>query len=139
MSIRAYNLLPNASLTVTPVRFDSQRYVQVGVNISDIPANGVLLDLPIGPPLHPTLQVYQIRMTCESPSCEWSLHTQPYAKCRRIDWLFQGVTNLVDEQIQEAWLIPRCSRAVEPYLFFSFKELSGVDPGPIRFEMRVIC
>ena len=139
MSIRAYNLLPNASLTISPARFDCQRYVQAGIHITDIPASGMLLDLPIGPPLQPSLQIYQVHMTCESPSCEWSLHTRPYAKCKRVDWVFQGVTNLVDELIQEAWLVPHCSRAVEPYLFFSFKELSGVAPGSIRFEMRIIC
>lgn len=139
MGIRSHALLPNVNLTVTPIRFDSEFYNMVGITVTGIAASGSFLDIPIGPPLQRDIQIFQIRMTCDSPSCEWSLHTQPYGNCRSLDWIYKGVTDKADELMQEVWLAPYLNNAVPPYLYFSFKELTGVSPGLVRLELRISC
>jgi len=139
MSIRSYELFPNAILTISPIRHDSEYYNMASVHLSDIGASGSILNIPIGPPLQRYIQIFQIRMTCDSPSCEWALHTRPYAECQGVDWLYKGVTDKTDEILQETWLAPYLNRVTPPYLYFSFKELAGQDPGRIRLELRITC
>lgn len=139
MSVRSYEISPKVTFTVSPIRYDSEFYNMVSVFLSGISAGGSMLDIPIGPPLQRDIQIFQIRMTCESPECEWSLHTRPYANCQGVDWLYKGVTDKTDEILQETWLAPYLSESVAPYLYLSFKELSGKDPGRIRLELRISC
>lgn len=139
MSIRSYELAHNATLTVSPVRYDSEFYNMVSIYLPPLPANGEVLNIPIAPPLQRDIQIFQIRMTCDSPSSEWALHTRPYADCTGVDWLYKGVTDKTDEILQETWLAPYLSGAVPPHLYFSFKELAGVNPGKARLELRISC
>lgn len=136
-SIRSYRLSPRATLAVTSPRFYDIKYIQAYINLWAVKPNEEVLDIPIGPPLPREFQIFQFRMTSESPETEYSLHVKPYNQCEAVSWIFKCHLNANDEMMQETWLVKPNNRSVMPYLYFSFKELAGVNPGSIRLEMRM--
>lgn len=136
-AIRSYRIHDQATLVITSPRYFDIKYVQAYINVWGVPANGSLIDVPIGPPLPDNFQVFQFRMTSESHATEFSIHAKPYEKCKAIDWLFRCQLDHNDEMCQETWLVKPDNSSLVPFLFFSFKELAGVNPGQIRLEMRL--
>lgn len=134
---KSYPVSPKCNLVITKPRFFDVRYTQAYLKLHDIGANGAVLDIPISPPLARTFQIFQIHMVCESSRAEYSLHTKPYDSCNMTDWIFKGIANEKDEWLQEVWIAKPDNICNSPYLFFSFKELAGEDPGRISFEFRV--
>lgn len=136
-NIRSYYLSPRATLVVTAPRFFDVKYVQAYINLWNVKPNESVLNIPIGPPLPREFQIFQFRMTSESPSTEFALHVKPYEECEAINWIFRCNLNANDEMMQETWLVKPNNRSVIPYLYFSFREFAGVNPGSIRLEMRI--
>lgn len=135
--INSYTVHPKCNVVLTRPRFFDVRYTQVYLNLKDVIANEEVLDIPIGPPLSNMFQIFQIRMTCESPEAEYALHTRPYADSDMNNWIFKCLTDTQDEMLQETWLVKPDSICDIPHLFFSFKELAGIHPGNIRLELRI--
>lgn len=133
----SYAIHPNCTLVTTKQRYFDVRYCQVYLNLKGLSPGCAILDIPIGPPLARAFQIFQMRLTSHSSNCEWSMHTKPYAECSGTDWVFKAVSDNPDELLQETWLVPNCSQHITPYLFFSFKELGGKEPGNSRLEMRI--
>ena len=132
-----YALHPKCNMQLTSERLFDVRYTQVWFNLYNLKPNIEVLDIPISPPLEETFQIFQIRMSSESYHCEWSMHRKPYAQCKVVDFLFKAETDKRDSMLQETWLVTSPARCEPPYLFLSYKELAGVDPGRSRFEIRV--
>lgn len=133
----SYPLTNRSNLVVSQPSFYDVHYVQVYINLWNVKAKESVLDIPVGPPLPRTFQIFQLRSTCESTESEFSLHTAPYKKCKATDWIFRCHLNANDEMNQETWLIKPDDRVVTPHLYFSFKELAGANPGLVRLEMRI--
>lgn len=137
LQMQGYVLHPNCNLLVTRPRFYDVKYVQLFFRLHNVGANGSVLNIPISPPLERVFQIFQIRMVCESARSEYSIHMNPYSECRAVDWLFKHTTEENDETFNEVWIVKPDNICVAPYLYLSFKELSGTDPGMISFEMRI--
>lgn len=137
IQVKSYPLSKDCNLVVTRPRFYDVKYTQVYIKCNNIQPNGSIIDLPVSPPLDKSFQIFQVHMVCESAKAEYSLHTKPYLKCSMTDWLFKHTTTEKDEMLNEVWIVKPDNICVPPYLYFSFKELSGSNPGKVSFEVRL--
>lgn len=125
------------TMETTRQKYFDVRYSQVYFHLHNVQKKQTCVNIPIGPPLPRQFQIFQIRMTSESPSCEWALHTKPYYDCATVDFIFRCQTNQKDEMLQETWLVVNSRKCAPPYLFLTFIEKGDIMPGRSRLELRI--